>query len=303
MKIKFIPLLFLSLSLALLGCSSDNNKGSEFGRLSIQLTDAPFPHDLVAEANVTIFKIEARSKGEGTDENDAPYLLLMEEEMEVNLLDLTNGISTTLVDAEVPAGSYDLFRVYVKGVNIVLTDGTVYDLKVPSGAESGIKVFVEPNIIVDGGLTADLLLDFDVSKSFVAKGNRKDAGGITGFNFNPVIKASNLSTAGTLTGIIYTLNGEEETPLEGAQICVFPEGTDFSEVIDCSEGTSITSTFSDETGMYTILGLEAGTYDVVVDLEVQTETELVVYKTIIAEGISVVAANKTTKDFVLEVME
>lgn len=297
MKIKFIPILFLSLSLALLGCSSDSNKGSEFGRLSIQLTDAPFPHDLVAEANVTIFKIEARSKDEGTDENDAPYLLLMEEEMNVNLLDLTNGITTTLVDTEVPVGSYDLFRVYVKGINIVLTDGTVYDLKVPSGASSGIKVFVEPNIIVDGGLTADLLLDFDVSKSFVAKGNRKVEGGITGFNFNPVIKASNLSTAGTLTGMITTDNGGEIIPLEGAQVSIFPEGSDFS--VD----TSIISTFSDETGMYTILGLEAGTYDVVVELEVQTDTELIVYKTVTAEVISVVAANKTTVDFELEVME
>jgi len=299
MKIKFIPLLFLSLSLALLGCSSDNNKGSEFGRLSIQLTDAPFPHDLVAEANVTIFKIEARSKGEGMDENDTPYLLLMEEEMEVNLLDLTNGITTTLVDAEVPAGSYDLFRVYVKGVNIVLTDGTVYDLKVPSGDSSGIKVFIEPNIIVDGGLTADLLLAFDVSKSFVAKGNRKDPGGITGFNFKPVIKASNLSTAGTLTGIIYTLNGEEETPLKGAQLSVFPEGSDFSE------GTSITSTFSDDTGMYSVLGLEEGIYDVVVALIVVSDTGIVEveYETVTAYDVEVVAANKTTLDVELKVQE
>ncbi len=297
MKIKFIPLLFLSLSLALIGCSSDNNKDNEFGRLSIKLTDAPFPHDLVAEANVTIFKIEARSKGEGTDENNAPYLLLMEEEMEVNLLDLTNGITTTLVNTEVPAGSYDLFRVYVKGVNIVLTDGTVYDLKVPSGASSGIKVFVEPNIIVDGGLTADLLLDFDVSKSFVAKGNRKDAGGITGFNFKPVIKASNLSTAGTLTGMITTDNGGEIIPLKGAQVSIFPEGTEFLE------DDSITSAFSDETGMYTILGLEAGTYDVVVALIVESETEIIEYKTVTALGITVVAANKTTLDFELEVLE
>ncbi|MEJ1221887.1 DUF4382 domain-containing protein [Sediminicola sp. 1XM1-17] len=297
MKIKSIYLLFLGLSLAFLSCSTDNNKENEFGRIAIQLTDAPFPHDLVAEANVTIFKIEARSKGEGTDENNAPYLLLMEEEMEVNLLDLTNGITTTLVDTEVPVGSYDQFRVYVKGINIVLTDGTVYDLKVPSGASSGIKVFVEPNIVVDGGLTADLLLDFDVSKSFVAKGNRKVEGGITGFNFNPVIKASNLSTTGTLTGMITTDNGGEIIPLEGAQVSIFPEGSDFSA------DASIIATFSDETGMYTILGLEAGTYDVVVELEVQTDTEMVVYKTVTAYSVVIVAANKTTEDFKLEVME
>ncbi|MET6990613.1 DUF4382 domain-containing protein [Sediminicola arcticus] len=283
MKIKVISLLVLSLSLALSGCSSDNDKNKEFGRLSIQLTDAPFPHDLVAEANVTVFKIEARSKSEGMDEENSPYILLMEEEIQVNLLDLTNGITTTLVDTEVPTGSYDLFRIFVKGINIVLADGTVYDLKVPSGEQSGIKVFVAPNLIVDGGLTADLLLDFDVSSSFVAKGNRKDAGGITGFNFKPVIKASNLSTAGTLSGNITTLNGEEVTPLEGAQVSIF------------AEDALITTTFSDATGMYTLMGLEAGTYTVVIELEgyvMQT-----------AEDIPIVAANKTTKDFELIAQE
>ncbi|MEB8329096.1 DUF4382 domain-containing protein [Flavobacteriaceae bacterium KMM 6897] len=298
MKFKFISLLFLSLSLAFISCSTENDKNNEFGRLSVKLTDAPFPHDLVAEANVTIFKIEARSKEEGVDENNAPYLVLSEEEIEVNLLDLTNGITKTMVDTEVPTGSYDLFRIYVRGVNIVLTDGTVYDLKVPSGEQSGIKVFVKPNLIVEGGLTSDLLLDFDVSRSFVAKGNRKDAEGISGFNFKPVIKASNMSTAGTLTGLITTLNGDEvTTPLEGAQVSIYPEGTDFSE------GTEITTTFSDATGMYTVLGLEAGTYDVVVELVVESVDETVTYETQIAEGIDVVAANKTIKDFVLVVQE
>lgn len=297
MKFKFIFLLFLSLSLAFISCSTENDKNKEFGRLSVKLTDAPFPHDLVAEANVTIFKIEARSKEEGVDENNAPYLVLSEEEIEVNLLDLTNGITKTMVDTEVPTGSYDLFRIYVRGVNIVLTDGTVYDLKVPSGEQSGIKVFVKPNLIVEGGLTSDLLLDFDVSSSFVAKGNRNDAGGISGFNFMPVIKASNMSTAGTLTGIITTLNGDEVTPLEGAQVSIYPEGTDFSEGTEIA----ITTTFSDATGMYTVLGLEAGTYDVVVELVVESVDETVTYETQTAEGIDVVAANKTTKDFELVV--
>lgn len=285
MKIKFISLLFLSLTLVLTGCNNDSDKNKEFGRLSIQLTDAPFPHDLVAEANVTIFKIEARSKEEGFDDNNAPFLVLMEEEIQVNLLDLTNGITNTLVDTEVPTGTYDQFRIYVTGVNIVMTDGTVYDLKVPSGSSSGIKVFVEPNLIVDGGLTADLLLDFDVSKSFVAKGNRKAPEGITGFNFNPVIKAANMSTAGTLSGNIATIVGEEgtRTGLEGAEVSIF------------MEDNLITTTFSDEDGMYTVLGLEAGSYEVNVALEG--------YESVSATDVTIVKANRTTKDFELVVVQ
>ena len=56
-----------------------------------------------------------------------PFVVLMEDEIQVNLLELTNGITKTLVDTDVPVGSYNLIRVYVKGVNIVLNDGTSYD--------------------------------------------------------------------------------------------------------------------------------------------------------------------------------
>src|SRR5690606_40644847 len=133
------------------------------------LTDAPFPHDLVVEANVTIFKIDARNiamesdtetEGEMADETGSLFTVLMEQEIEVNLLNLTNGITETLVDTEVPNGTYDLVRVYVKGINVVLTDGTTYDLKVPSGEQTGIIIFIKPGITVAGNLCTDLLLIF-----------------------------------------------------------------------------------------------------------------------------------------------
>ena len=112
----------------------------------MQLTDAPFPYELVAEANVTVYKVEARRVSEDDDDDAltvSPYITLMEEEIETNLLGLTNGLTLQLAEIEVPVGTYDQVRVYVKGVNVVLTDGTVYDLKVPSGDSSGIKVFIQ----------------------------------------------------------------------------------------------------------------------------------------------------------------
>lgn len=123
------------------------------------MTDAPFPHDLVAEANVTIFKVDARYKGDlqlseevldstntniETDQGKS-FVVLMENEVQVNLLELTNGVTKTLVETDVPVGTYDLIRVYVKGINVVLTNGTSYDLKVPSGSQTGgVKVFIKP---------------------------------------------------------------------------------------------------------------------------------------------------------------
>lgn len=290
MKTKFFAIFFITFLLMSIGCTDSNDSvaGPETGRMKIQLTDAPFPHNLVAEANVTIFKVEARNTdaekgGEMDDMGGSPYIILMEREIDVNLLDLTNGITETLVDMEVPVGTYDLIRVYVKGANVVLVDGTTYDLKVPSGEQTGIKVFIQPGIKVTGDLSADLLLDFDVSKSFVPKGSGTDITGIKGFNFKPVIKAANLSTAGSLTGMVTTWQGAAAIGLEGVQVAIF------------AADTLNTTTFTDASGSYVVMGLLTGNYDVKVELEG--------YGAQTAEELEVVAANKTIKDFELVPVE
>ncbi len=68
MKIKnpFI-VLFASLTF-FISCSDGDDNNSDMGKLTVQITDTPFPHNLVAEVNITIFKIEARNKGEEMDE-------------------------------------------------------------------------------------------------------------------------------------------------------------------------------------------------------------------------------------------
>jgi len=291
----------MAMALIIMSCSDGEGSGSAegTGTLSVQLTDAPFPYELVAEANVTIYKVEARQvdndddsdddmnddssddTDDSSDDDNYPFITLMEDEIDVNLLELTNGLTQQLAEIDVPAGSYDLIRVYVKGVNVVLTDGTVYDLKVPSGDASGIKVFVDPAITVTSGLSSDLLLDFDVSKSFVAKGNLNTPAGLNGFNFKPVIKASNLSTAGTLSGNVSTVEEEVAVALEGAQISVF------------AADTLNTTSFSDVDGNYAILGLEAGMYEVVAELDGYLVSDTL--------DVQIDAANITTQDFILEV--
>ncbi len=272
--------------LAIVGCSDDdsNPNGEPMGRLTVQLTDAPFPFDLVAEANVTIFKVDARLKGglEGDSIGDgSSFVTLMEEELAVNLLELSNGVTQELADLDVPVGTYDLIRVYVNGVNVVLTDGRSFDLDVPSGQQTGIKIFIDPGLAVSGGISSDLLLDFDVSRSFVAKGNLDTPAGITGFNFKPVIKASNLSTAGTLSGTVVQMDGETTLPLEAAQV----------SVLDANNG-AVTSGATTEEGSYSILGLEAGTYKVFTSLNGYLDSDTLEVK--------ITAANITVQDFILE---
>lgn len=270
----------------LASCSDSNDSLSAdgTGRLVVRMTDAPFPYDLVDQANVTVFKVEARRVDDSDDtegeEGGSPYVVLMEEEIEMNLLDLVNGVTMELADAEVPAGTYDLVRVYVKGIEVVLTDTRTFDLKVPSGEQTGIKVFIEPGLTVTSGLSTDLLLDFDVSSSFVARGNLDNVSGINGFNFKPVIRATNESVAGTLAGQVTFMEEETETPLEGAQITVLQN----DEVV--------ATTPSDADGNYAFPGLLAGTYQVVAEATDYLPGETV--------EVQIDVANITRQDFLLE---
>ena len=242
-NITILALSFI-ITMGLNGCSNPteddtgNLSGDETGTLSVLLTDTPFPTDLVAEANVTIVKIEARAAG---GNEGSPYITLSEASQTYNLLDLRNGVTAGLAELEVPAGSYDLFRLYISDGSVVLKDGPTYNLTVPSGAQTGLKLFVSPAIEVVSGLTSDLLLDFDVEKSFVLKGNRDSIGG---FIFKPVIRATNASTVGRISG---NVADTAASALNNATVWV-------------AQDTVVSTTYTGADGSYSILGLPAGSY-------------------------------------------
>lgn len=271
-------------------CSDGDDNLKTTGTINAFLVDAPFPTDQVAEANVTIFKVDARlsdpdfETGRGED-GDGGFVTLMEtsENEPVNLLDLVNGVSLQLVAAEVPAGTYDLVRVYVDAAEVVMNDnaGTTYALKVPSGAQSGIKIFLDPPLQVAGGLTEDLLLDFDVSQSFVPKGgSAQNPDGITGFNFKPVLRGSNLSTTGTVYGQITSETESGPEALPGASVTLLT-----------LEGETAGATFSDADGNYMLQGIDAGLYTL--------EVTLAGFEPYTADGVEVIPANKTEQQVVL----
>ncbi|WP_297097459.1 DUF4382 domain-containing protein [uncultured Draconibacterium sp.] len=247
------------------------------GELVIRLTDAPFPTDLVAEANVSISKIEIH---EIDDQLENAFITVSEEEQSFNLLDLTNGVSAILADTAIEAGTYNEIRLYIDSASVMLTDSTVFDLKIPSGSQSGIKVKINPAIDIDSTSTEEILLDFDVSKSFVVQGNTKTPAGIKGFLFKPVIKATTPSTTGILKG---TVTDEEDSPIEGAQVSVY------------AADTLYTTSFTEENGDYKIIGIEAGIFDV--------EFEKEGYNTSREEGVEITVENTTKLNAVLTAEE
>ncbi|MCK4578353.1 MAG: DUF4382 domain-containing protein, partial [Candidatus Marinimicrobia bacterium] len=214
-------------------------------------------------------KLEARNPD--TTLSNA-FITLSEDSATFNLLDLRNGITTSLAELEVPAGSYGLVRIYVTGGSVVMKDSTVYDLKVPSGEQTGIALHINPALEVVSGITSDLLLDFDVEKSFVAKGGKNN---INGFNFKPVIRAANVSTVGNVSG---TVSDTAAVALENATVWV-------------TQDTVISTTYSGDDGGYAILGLPAGDYT--------ASATLAGYDTVSVD-VTVVAASQSPADFELQ---
>jgi hypothetical protein len=271
MKKVFFAFMAATTIMIFTGC----NKDSANGRLIVKVTDAPFPVNLIESATVTITKVEIRKAGDCISDG-SPFSVIWEGLKTFNLLELRNGIVEKLLDLEIPACEYDLIRLYVDEAGLKIKDGENYSVKVPGGQQTGIKIFVDPGLVVEGGLTEELLLDFDLSNSFVLQGNMDSPAGIKGFNFKPVIRVVNNSTAGRISGVV--------TDRENAII------SDVS--IKVKQGdTEIASAFTDASGLYVIIGLPSGTYSVVASKDN--------YETVTIDDVKVVAGNKTTVNFVL----
>ncbi len=259
-------------------CNKSDFDGAGAGRLVVNVTDAPFPIDIIESAEVTINKVEIRKVGDGVDDGN-PFIVISEDTFTFNLLELRNGVVAEFLDLEIPEGTYDLIRLYVDEASLKVKDGGDYNVKVPSGAQTGIKIFIENGITVSGGLTSELLLDFDLSRSFVLQGNPYTPAGIKGFIFKPVIRAVNNSTAGRIEGVV---SDTAKVKLIGASVWM-------------KQDTIISTAFTDSLGHYAFIGVPAGTYSLHATKQY--------FDTISFADVKVYAANSTVRNFTLTPIE
>ena len=264
-------------------CTQNDSEGTGGkGTLSLLLTDAPFPSDLVESTLVTIDKIEIRSTTTATatttEEDDASqYTVLYEGEGKVfDLLDLQNGITEELANVDLDAGSYDLIRMHVTKAEVVLKDGlATFDLKIPSGSTSGIKIKITPELLIESGVESTIVLDFDVSKSFIVQGNPKTPAGIKGFLFKPSLRAMCQQFTGVIAGKV-SENTTTPTPIANATVEIYTEGSVYA------------SGLTDTNGNYALIGLPALTYQMVFSKEG--------YTSVTVNDVIVKAKETTTQD-------
>lgn len=285
MKRRFFQLSMILLVSALFGLTacqenSDTLEANK-GRLVVKLTDAPFPIDLIAQAAVTIDKIEIRkatdSMIEEEEEGINPFIVLSQETQHFNLLDLRNGITADLLTMAIDTGKYDLIRLHVTEAQLVLKDGTTFKLKVPG---NGIKIKINQGLVVEGGITNEVLMDFDVSKSFAIQGNVTAKDGIKGFIFKPVVRAVSEQKSSGISGKVVDTTG---APIAQASV----------ELIQGD--TVLTSSLTNEAGEYTMIGIPEGTYKMVGGKEGFTTQDVA--------DVQVILKHKTIQNFELAAVE
>lgn len=169
-RLKILALLAIPL-IGVMACGTSGGDGT--GTLSLSLTDkSSIDYD---EVWVTIKDIYVHAD---TDPEDA-WTKILDVNRTVDLLTLADGIRLELGMVDLPAGHYDQMRLMLGTVNsvdtalpaqyIVDSDGGVHELKVPSGVQSGIKLV--QGFDINENSTTELIFDFDVSASIVARGH------------------------------------------------------------------------------------------------------------------------------------
>ena len=245
---------------AAVACTESDTLGSGSGQLTIRLTDAPFPFNEVKSVDVHVVRIDARvadvDSAEAADDSDDGWRTLVSPDEVIDLLDLTGGKTANLGTVSLPAGTYRGFRMVIDAdeSGVTLNDNSTPEVKWPSAGNNGIKIRLDEPVVIGEG-TTELLIDFDVGRSFVVRGNSISQNGLL---FKPVIHAVTSQGTGGLSG---TIRGDSATgtALSGVTVEVLKDGTALS---DTNDNRIVATTVTDGSGNYTFAFLKPGEYEV-----------------------------------------
>jgi hypothetical protein len=240
---------------ATVACS--NSDGG--GKLTVQMTDAPFPYSEVSAVNVFVVRVDARTSDatdvEATNSaNTSGWTTIATPNRVINLLSLQGGVTTNLGTTELSSGTYNAFRLVIDPAQsgVTLKNGAAVATDFPSAAQSGIKINLSAPIEVTEDSSV-LILDFDVGKSFVMKGNSISQNGL---NFKPVIRAVASELTGAVSGTVRADSPTGAT-MADATIEVLTAG---SLISSTDPAAVVRTTKTDANGNFTIKFLMPGTY-------------------------------------------
>lgn len=272
---RMAPLAGAAILLGALACGDSTAPGT--GKLTLQLTDAPFSFDSVARVDLWVVRIDAKTantdsadaeagKNDDTDGgNTNPstgWVAVATPNQSYNLLDLQNGTTTNLGQPTLPTGTYRGFRLILDTdkSSITLKNGRVLTgtsnpgIKFPSAGRTGVKIVLDNTINVTANGTV-MVIDFDLGRSFVQRGNTISQNGLL---FKPVIRASARDITGAISGTVKATSATG-AGVADATVDVLVNGTALTDTVSAN---LIESTKTDASGNFTAAFLPAGTYAV-----------------------------------------
>ena len=266
-------LLCVSLSTVGVGCSSGGGGGT--GTLNLEATDAPISPELVESATIHVTRIRLHASGSGDE--DGGFITAFDDPTDpivLELTDLRNGLTEELATIDLPAGTYRQIRLYFGFAELVIDDGIddgldgkrtyntdgpadpVRELRLTSQATGGLKLFPSPPIEIVAGFPTDVLLDFELSKTFRPLPATDPPQDATAYQLGPVIRVANLGMTGEVRGVVAPVDGETDPVV----VYLLPAGeTDLENSV---ASTIAEDGEADEAGRYAFIGVEPGTYDV-----------------------------------------
>jgi len=225
--------------------SNQNDQTSNTGTFAVSITDAPIDFPNISQVNVTMSDIQIRNADTGG------ILTLQDDPFTMNIMSFRNGRRQIVGgDNGVEVGLYDQLSLKITDISIELADGETIDVGVPQQVQDGYTINFTPNIEVLGNGVADVLLDFDLYQSFTQQSEGDNF--FPNFTFNPVIRYALLGNTGDLSG---NVRGEDNIVITNSLVKLL-RGSEL-----------LATTFTEPNGDFAIIGLEAGSYELVASKE------------------------------------
>ncbi len=207
------------------GCSKSTRTTSK-GQIKIYLADDPTDFDAV---NLVVSQVSVHM---ADSDSASGWTVICDTTQVYDLLELRNGAMALFADNQLAPGHYTQIRLKVADGSHVIVDSSQYDLEIPSGSQSGIKLNHQFRIEQD--LTYELLLDFDAEKSIIEKGNGE-------YQLKPVIRVVAKATSGGISGVVN------------------PKSVEAFALADLD---TLAHTHSDTSGYFKLIALPEGWYSV-----------------------------------------
>lgn len=198
MNTTWKTILGTGLATALVACGGGGGSGggsdgfSSTGELNLAITDAPVDGASAVWVTITGMHIK-RTESDSERSVTLNGADTINNELVVNLLDLTNGASAALFANSVTSGEYQWIRFDVEDACITFIDnpGSCEPLILP--AQDQLKT--AGNFTVPANGIANITVDWDLRKAVVQQGNGS-------YRLKPVLHLRNNAEVGAISGII-----------------------------------------------------------------------------------------------------